>query len=154
MQASGDSLKTPTTVRGVPLAILGAVALVLKPAYHGPFGGLVLAYGGNCAVSFALYFAAMNTTSTYRSPRLVAASATLLAVEAFEITNGFGVMANVYNSVDLVANAAGVVFAVVVDVATSRLLLRQQRVGDTSSAFTEPADAADSAPREVDSGSA
>ena len=43
-------------------------------------------------------------------------------VEAFEATNGFGVMANTYDAVDFVANAAGVGVAVVIDVASSRFL--------------------------------
>ncbi|MCZ7662553.1 MAG: hypothetical protein M5U22_06285 [Thermoleophilia bacterium] len=113
-----------TTVRNVILAVLGALFLVLKPAYHGPLEDLVFSYAGNFAVSFSLYFAARNATSRYRHPRLVAALATLVAVEAFELTNGFGFMANVFDPIDLLANAAGIAFAVLVDTVSSRLLLR------------------------------
>ena len=109
-------------VRNVAFAILGAVALVLKPAYHGPLEGIVYSYAGNFSVSFALYFAAINATERYRRPRLTAALGTLLAVEAFELSNGFGVMANVFDPMDLLANAAGIGFAVLVDLATATLL--------------------------------
>lgn len=102
-------------------AVLGAAALVLKPAYHGSFEGVVHSYAGNFSVSFALYFAAINATERYRRPRLAAAAMTLVTVEAFELSNGFGVMANVFEPVDLLANAVGIVVAVLADVATARL---------------------------------
>jgi len=109
----------------VVLALLGAAVLVLVPAYDGPFGEVLGAYGGNVAVSFALYFAALNATARYRRPRLLAASATLLAVELFEATDGFGVMANTFDPIDFVANAAGVGLAVLVDAATTPILRRR-----------------------------
>jgi K+-sensing histidine kinase KdpD len=107
-------------VRNVALALLGAAILVLKPAYHGPGEVAVQSYAGNVAVAFALYFAAINTTARLRRPRLLAALATLVAVEAFEIFDGFGVMANVVDPVDLVANLVGIALAVAVDVLTAR----------------------------------
>ena len=97
--------------------------MVLKPAYHGPLEDAVYSYAGNFSVSFALYFATLNATAKYRRPRLLAAVATLVAVELFEITNGFGVMANVFDRFDLLANAAGIVVAILVDAATTRVLL-------------------------------
>jgi hypothetical protein len=121
---AGSRLNQAITIRNVALAVLGAAVLVLKPAYHGPFEDAFNAYAGNVAVSFALYFAAINATSRYGRPRLIAAVLTLLAVELFEVTNGFGVMANVYDPVDVIANAAGVGLAVIVDVGTSTTLRR------------------------------
>jgi len=56
--------------------------------------------------------------------RNLAASLTLLAVELFEATDGFGVMANTDDPIDLVANAAGVGLAVIVDIATTGVLRR------------------------------
>ena len=109
-------------VRNVALAVLGAAVLVLKQSYHGPLEEFVYSYAGNFSVSFALYFAAINATEKYIRPRVLAASATLLAVELFEITNGFGVMTNVFDRFDLLANAAGIGFAFLVDAATTRLL--------------------------------
>jgi hypothetical protein len=110
------------TIRNVALAVLGACVLVLKVAYQGPFEEAVYAWAGNLAVSFALYFALLNTTMRWSRPRLYAAGFALLAVEAFEATNGFGVMTNVYDPVDFLANAAGVGLAVVVDVVTARAI--------------------------------
>ena len=96
---------------------------MLKPSYHGPGEDLFYSYAGNFSVSFALYFAAINWAQKYRYPRAVAAGVTLVAVEAFELTNGFGgAMANTYDPMDLVANAAGIGVALLVDVSTSRLL--------------------------------
>ncbi len=115
-------MKKNVLIRNAILAILGALALVLKPAYRGPFAGVLFAYGGNFAVSFALYFAAVSAAWRYHPSRLVAACGTLLAVEAFEITDGFGVMTNVYDPIDLAANAAGIAFAIIVDVISSRML--------------------------------
>jgi hypothetical protein len=107
------------TGRNVALAVLGPVVLVLKSGYHGPLEDVVNAHAGNVAVSFALYFAAINATSRHGRSRLIAAALTLLAVELFEVTNGFGVMKNVYDPADFVANAVGVSLAVIVDIATS-----------------------------------
>ena len=110
------------TVRNIAFAVLGAVGLVLKPAYGGPLRHIVHAYGGNFSVSFGLYFAAISAAQRFGGGRSMAAVATLLAVEAFELTNGFGVMANDYDPIDLIANAAGVAAAVGIDVVSSRLL--------------------------------
>ena len=121
----GSRLRRAITIRNVALAILGAAVLVLKSAYHGPFEDTLNAYAGNVAVSFALYFAAINATSAYGRPRLIAAALTLLVVELFEVANGFGVMANVYDPADLIANAAGVGLAVIVDLGTSAALRRR-----------------------------
>jgi hypothetical protein len=121
----GADLLRATTIRNVAFAVLGAGVLVLKSGYHGPFESVVNAYAGNLAVSFALYFAVVNATAKYARSRLIAATLTLLAVELFEASDGFGVMGNVYDQVDLVANAAGVGLAIVVDMVTSRALRRR-----------------------------
>jgi hypothetical protein len=120
----GSALGRAITIRNVAMAVLGATVLVLGSTYDDPFGEVLGAYAGNVAVSFALYFAALNATSRYRRPRLLAASLTLLAVELFEATDGFGVMANTYDLIDFAANAAGVGLAVIVDIATTGVLRR------------------------------
>lgn len=116
----------PTVARNVAMALLGAGVLVLKSGYGGPFDDVVHAYAGNVAVSFALYFAAHGATRSLPRPRLIAAVLALVAVELFEIADGFGVMVNSYDPVDLVANAIGVGLAVVVDFATSRVVTRRR----------------------------
>ena len=108
------------TRRNVLFVLLGAAALVLKPYYHGPFAQGLYSYGGNLAVSFAVYFLAVIVAFRFRLGRFAAAASALLIVEAFEVTNGFGVMSNVYDPADLMANAAGVGVALAVDLALRR----------------------------------
>ena len=47
--------------------------------------------------------------------RLVWAALALVIVEAFELTNGFGLMTNVYDPFDLLANLAGIIVAYAID---------------------------------------
>ena len=58
--------------------------------------------------------------SSFSHPRLYAFIGALLAVESFELLNGFGVMTNVYDPWDLLANAMGVGLALVVDLLMDR----------------------------------
>ena len=76
------------TIRNVILALLGVAGLLFRSAYYGPLHEVVSAHGGNFAVSFALYFVALNAAARHGFGRLAAAAGTLLAVEAFEVTNG------------------------------------------------------------------
>ena len=106
--------------RNVVFALLGAAGLLLKHAYAGPLEQVVQAYGGNFVASFGLYFAAVSATGGLRHPATTAASLTLAAVTAFELADGFGIMANVYDPIDLAANAAGIAAAIGVDLLTRR----------------------------------
>jgi len=117
-EGTGEAASSRWPIRNVALAILGAVILVLKSDYNGVLADVVHSYGGNVAASFALYFAVIGATATYRRSWLVAAALTLVAVQLFEVTDGFGVMENVYDPADLIANTLGVALAVVVDGAT------------------------------------
>lgn len=118
--AAEQTIGSPVTVRNVVLALLGAAILVLKPAHHGSGEVAIQSSAGNVAVSFALYFAAIKATERFGHPRLVVALATLVTVEAFELSDGFGLMGNVVDPVDLYANAVGIALAVAVDVLTAR----------------------------------
>ena len=81
-----------------------------------------------------LTYLCLNAMDRLRRPRLTAALATLLAVEAFELTDGFGWMANVWDPIDLLANALGIAVALVADAATtSWLRSRTGRVGPAPS---------------------
>lgn len=113
-------MKARERLVSVLLALVGVAALVLKPLYGGPLADAVYSYGGNFAVSFALYFVAKLPLSQYAHGRAASALAALVAVELFEATDGFGVMANVYDRGDFAANAAGVAFGLLVDLALSR----------------------------------
>jgi hypothetical protein len=96
--------------------LLGVVGLLFKSLYSGPAEDLVHSYGGNVAASFAVYFLAKRVTLRSNSPRVSAAGLTFAGVQLFEISDGFGVMTNVYDRLDFAANAAGIMFAVIVDV--------------------------------------
>jgi hypothetical protein len=111
----------------VVFALLGVAGLILKSRYGGPLSAAVHDHGGNFAASFAVFFVAIiGVSATGLGPRAAAVLA-FLAVELFEATDGFGVMSNVYDPGDYVANAAGVLLAVVVD----RAVRRPRRVGHT-----------------------
>lgn len=126
--------------RNVFFALLGAAGLVLKSSYAGPLQQIVRSYGGNLSVSFALYFALVSATRRYRHPRIIAALITLAAVTSFELTDGFGIMANVYDAVDLLANGAGVGSAVLVDLLSDRLMSRGHGDGSAVTELAPPAD--------------
>ena len=106
--------------RNVTFALIGAAALVLKHSYAGAGERFVNAYAGNFVVSFALYFALLGAVRRSRYPRLLAAVVVFAVVTIFEVTSGFGVMANVYDPFDIAANAAGIAFAVLVDLVSWR----------------------------------
>ena len=77
-------------------------------------------YGGNLSASFAVYFIVRLSTAG-RLNRAADAVIALLIVELFEATNGFGVMANVYDPLDFAANALAVALAVAFDLFASRV---------------------------------
>jgi hypothetical protein len=117
-----ETTGTPANVgRRVILVLAGVAALLLKPAWHGPGSVLVHSYGGNVAASFAVTFLAALEAARWRLGRAAAAAAALLVVEAFELTDGFGVMSNVFDPLDLVANVVGVGLAVAVDAVAGRV---------------------------------
>ena len=115
-------------VRNIFFVLFGIAALVLKRHYSGPFVEVVFSYGGNASASFAVYFviriftSGWILTSGWRYGRLLTAGIALLVVELFEATNGFGVMTNVYDPVDYLANALGIALAYCVDLIFARLI--------------------------------
>jgi len=123
--------------RNVLFVLLGVVALVLKPSFVEPSAGIVHRWGGNLAVSFACYFLANIPPMRTRHRKLVAAASALVAVEAFEATNGFGIMSNVYDPIDFAANVLGVGLALMIDAALGRFTARRapkQRPGSSAPA--------------------
>jgi len=71
------------------------------------------------------YFLASIPPVRTRHRKLVAAAGALLAVEAFEATDGFGGMSNVYDPIDFAANALGVGLALMLDAALGRFTARR-----------------------------
>lgn len=112
--------------RNVSFVLLGVAALVLKRHYSGPFVEIIHSYSGNVSASFAVYFIIRILTTGWRYERLVTAGIALLVVELFEATNGFGVMANVYDPVDFVANVLGVGLALLLDTLVWLIWLRSR----------------------------
>jgi hypothetical protein len=112
---NADRRLAPRPALRITLVLLGVAGLLTKRHYTGPFQDLVFSYGGNVSVSFAVYFLLSASSLGARLGPAWAAGAALLAVEAFELTDGFGVMSNTYDPLDLVANAAGVAAAWALD---------------------------------------
>jgi hypothetical protein len=105
----------------VLFVLLGIGGLVLKGQYSGPADDLVHSYGGNVAASFAVYFLAKRVTARSNLARASAAALAFMVVQLFEVLDGFGVMTNVYDRLDLAANTAGIVFAITLDVVVKRM---------------------------------
>ena len=123
--------------RDLLMVIVGAICLLLKRTVTKYLGDLAFSYMGNLSASFAVYFLVSYTANLSASfaaylpisiapmpklrPVMIAAVA-LLVVESFEFTNGFGIMSNVYDPLDYLANAIGIGFAICVDAGLSRVL--------------------------------
>jgi hypothetical protein len=87
---------------------------------------MVYSYLGNLSVSFAIYFLA-SLAFQNKFSRIAYIAIALLAVESFELLNGFGIMANVFDPNDLIANTIGVALAFIVDILLDRILARLPR---------------------------
>lgn len=131
-----------TKARNVLLVLVGAAALVLKHDYSGSFPEIVHSYGGNVAASFAVYFIVALSPLAARSGKLLVAVLALTVVGAFEVTDGFGVMSNVYDPVDLAADAVGVGLALATD--TGIQVLGSRRSARARKADAEPEHRAES----------
>lgn len=108
-------------IRNVVMVLAGVSGLLMKSWYRDSISELAYSYLGNLAVSFAVYFLA----SIAVRPRLNRAAIGVIAlvvVESFELTNGFGIMTNVYDPFDYLANALGVALAYFVDVVSARVI--------------------------------
>ena len=108
-------MKTWQRIQYLIFITLGVLVLLFKEAYTGPFSELVYNHGSNFSVSFAVYFIALLGFSSLPRTRLLAVIGALLAVELFEFTNGFGLLTNVYDPWDYLANALGIGLALVLD---------------------------------------
>lgn len=107
--------------RNVLMVLVGVAALLIKSWFRDTIGSLAHAYPGNAGVSFAVFFLVAIAAAPKRHLIWVAAIA-LTIVEAFELTDGFGVMTNVYDPFDYLANALGVALAGCVDFISTRTI--------------------------------
>jgi hypothetical protein len=111
------STSNNTKLRNVGFMFLGIAVLLFKGHYAGPLDEAVHSYAGNVAVSFAVYFLALHVPVYPKFRRLVSAGLAITAVTLFELFDGFGVLSNVYDPMDFVANAGGVFLALAIDTA-------------------------------------
>lgn len=110
------TLEWRSVARNLAFAAVAVMLFLMKRRYAGPFQELIGAYAGNVTVSFALYFVILGLCMM--SPRfggVIAAVLVLACVESFELLDGFGFMANTYDTFDLLANAIGVGLAFSLD---------------------------------------
>lgn len=114
-------MKTKLLIRNVAMVLVGVIALLSKSWFRGSLGSLAHAYLGNVAASFAVFFV-IAIAPAPRLHRIWIAAIALVIVEAFELTNGFGVMTNVYDPFDYLANVLGVALACGVDDLSTRAL--------------------------------
>ncbi|HOW43691.1 MAG TPA: hypothetical protein PK919_00830 [Candidatus Aminicenantes bacterium] len=108
-------LKQHLIKRNVLFVLVAIVIFLMKAHYHGPLSGVFHDYGGNFTASFAVYFVVAIALIGRMYWRLITAITALLVVESFELTDGFGIMSNVFDPLDLLANAAGIGLALAVD---------------------------------------
>ena len=102
-------------VRNVLFVLLGVLVLLLKQSYGGPSQEIVKSYSGNLSISFAVYFLICFSSDNWKQNKFITAIISLTILELFEITNGFVIMTNTYDTIDLLINLIGVILALVVD---------------------------------------
>lgn len=112
---STSTISNKQKVRNVLFILLGVLVLLIKQSYNGPGQEIVKNYSGNLSISFAIYFLICFYSNYWKQNKLITASISLIIVELFEITNGFGIMTNVFDIIDLIANLTGIILALVVD---------------------------------------
>jgi hypothetical protein len=99
-----------THLRYVPMVLVGVAGLLLKSWFAESLGDFAYSYLGNVSVSFAVYFL-VSIAAGAGLNRVMMGLIALLVVEVFELADGFGLMANVYDPLDYLANALGVALA-------------------------------------------
>ena len=107
-------MKVNLRKRNVLMVLAGVTALLIKSWFSDSIGDIVHDYLGNVAASFAVFFL-IAIAAASGLHRIWVAVIALAIVEAFELTDGFGVMTNVYDPFDYLANALGVILAYFVD---------------------------------------
>jgi len=110
-------------LRNLVFILFGVILLIIKPHYNGPFPDIVRSYLGNFSISFAVYFIVQFNDYIWKANKLITAFIALVVVDLFELTNGFGVMTNVYDGIDLLVNFIGVLLALVLDIVTFKFTL-------------------------------
>ena len=103
------------------MVLVGVSGLLMKSWFSDFMGEFAYSYLGNMTVSLAVYFL-VSIAAGARLKGIAIAVIALLIVEIFELTDGFGIMTNVYDPFDYLANALGVALAYFVDVVLARVV--------------------------------
>ncbi len=111
-------------LRNVVFILFGVLLLIIKPHYNGPFPDFIKSYLGNFSISFAVYYIISFYSRHWEMNKPLTALIALLIVELFELLNGFGVMTNVYDVMDLLANFLGILFALFIDLMIKNVFLK------------------------------
>ncbi len=98
-----------------------SLAYFSKSWFRNSIGNLAYAYLGNVSTSFAVFFL-VSLGAVPKLHRILIAVIALTIVEAFELTNGFGIITNVYDPFDYLANSLGIVLAYCADLASARIM--------------------------------
>ena len=114
-------------IRSIILVLVGISGLLIKRRFSGSLGEVAYCYLGNVSVSFSVYYL-VSLAARGRFNKVAYVLIALVALESFELTDGFGIMSNVYDQNDLIANAIGVAIALVVDVVLDRTQARSSAV--------------------------
>jgi len=114
-------MNTHLRIRNVVMVLVGVAGLLSKSWFHDSIGNLAHAYLGNVAASFAVFFL-VSLAPVPKLHRVWIVVVALAIVEAFELTNGFGVMTNVYDPFDYLANSFGISLAFCADLAFTRIM--------------------------------
>lgn len=113
-------------IRNVIFILAGVILLVLKQKYSGSYLEFIISYLGNFSVSFAVYFIVQFSDNLWKANKVMTALIAIVIVSLFELTDGFGVMTNVYDKIDLLVNLVGVLLALVLDRFTARFTLENK----------------------------
>ena len=111
-----------TRIRYIAMILVGVTGLLAKSWFRNSIGNLGHSYLGNISASFAVYYLVAFAVTPWLN-RFWVSVISLSIVELFELTNGFGVMTNVYDPYDYVANILGIALAFLVDFLSSRIKL-------------------------------
>jgi hypothetical protein len=88
----GSNSPVVAKARNIFFVLLGVGGFLLKRNYAGPYHEVFHNYGGNFAVSFAVYFMLIYRPLHSRSKRLLTVGLALGAVESFEAFDGFSII--------------------------------------------------------------
>lgn len=125
LKTTGLKASLILSIRNIVMILMGVSGLLLKRWVSSTISQIAYSYWGNITASFAVYFL-VNNAAQNRVKGFIIGLISLAIVQSFELTNGFGVMTNVYDPFDYLANALGISLAYVVDAISTRMILARK----------------------------